>query len=159
MRNLLIFTFCLAGACVNCITVIGYEGGGAFIRCNYPQGYETNKKYFCKGSHYSCNDLIKTEEKNTCFEKDDKFSLYDNTAERYFTVWINNLQQEDSGVYQCGIDINYIRDFYTEVQLEVKKGQTCRDVSTVTRKVGETFRREANRFWNLLVRNGPRTEP
>ncbi|KAG9329473.1 hypothetical protein JZ751_004523, partial [Albula glossodonta] len=61
-------------------------------------------------------------------------------SERYFTVWINNLQQEDSGVYQCGTDINYIRDVYTEVQLEVKKGQRCRDISTVILMVGDTFR-------------------
>ena len=53
-----------------------------------------------------------------------RFSLYDDSANRYLTATIHNLSREDAGIYRCGIYGFRVKDdFYTEINLEVKHGE------------------------------------
>ncbi|XP_053333572.1 uncharacterized protein LOC128506981 [Clarias gariepinus] len=51
--------------------------------------------------------------------KDSRFSLYDDTTAKVFTVNITDLRPEDEGTYWCGIE-GIVYDSYTEIQLLFK---------------------------------------
>ncbi|CAM4451268.1 unnamed protein product [Leuciscus chuanchicus] len=116
---------------VSSMSVTGYSGGGVTITCRYDEGYTENKKYFCKEQWSECTDQIKTDIKDEWFDAG-RFSLYDDTSSSVFTVTIRDLREEDSGTYQCGVDITYDIDLYTEVNLEVLTGQQIRTVRGYT---------------------------
>ncbi|MBN3315437.1 ITAE protein, partial [Atractosteus spatula] len=106
------------------LKVTGDQGGTVSISCIYSQGYETNKKYLCKEEKKlfttKCVDLIKTEEDKTRVTEG-RFSLYDDTSARVFTVTITGLTLEDAGKYYCGVNRILVRDEYSEVDLQVKE--------------------------------------
>ncbi|ROJ42281.1 CMRF35-like molecule 2, partial [Anabarilius grahami] len=110
-------------------SVTGYSGGGVMIACKYDEIYTANEKYFCRGDKWpgKCSDLIKTDVKYKWF-KSGSFALFDNTSTAVFTVMIKNLNQGDSGKYQCGVNISYGKDSYTEVNLKVITDQQIRSV-------------------------------
>uniref|UniRef100_A0A4W4DWZ8 Ig-like domain-containing protein n=1 Tax=Electrophorus electricus TaxID=8005 RepID=A0A4W4DWZ8_ELEEL len=115
--------------CLTCISVIeestsqvtANSGGGVRIKCKYEEGYETNKKYFCKDEETTCSYQIITEAKHT-WVHEDRFSLYDDTNAKVFWVVMRNLTVKDSGTYQCGVDITdkAKEDMHTPVKLKVK---------------------------------------
>uniref|UniRef100_A0AAY5EDL6 Immunoglobulin subtype domain-containing protein n=1 Tax=Electrophorus electricus TaxID=8005 RepID=A0AAY5EDL6_ELEEL len=82
--------------------VTAYSGGGVRIKCKYEEEHKTNNKYFCKGESTPCADQIKTGAKHT---------------------WVN-LTVEDSGTYQCAVDIKRWTDKYKAVKLKVKAGES-----------------------------------
>ncbi|KAI5085473.1 CMRF35-like molecule 3, partial [Silurus meridionalis] len=91
-------------------TVTGHRGRSVQIECHYESGYEEYKKYLCRGE---CkNVLVKSESP----AEDTRFSLYDNTTAKIFTVTITDLRAEDNDTYWCGIERTG-RDIYTELQL------------------------------------------
>uniref|UniRef100_A0AAY5E801 Immunoglobulin V-set domain-containing protein n=1 Tax=Electrophorus electricus TaxID=8005 RepID=A0AAY5E801_ELEEL len=111
MKILFIFTFYLVSA---------YSGGGVRIKCKYEEEHKTNNKYFCKGESTPCADQIKTGAKHT-WVHEGRFSLYDNTI---FWVVMRSLTVEDSGTYQCGVDIERWIDVYIPtVEMKVKAGE------------------------------------
>ncbi|RXN35501.1 polymeric immunoglobulin receptor-like protein [Labeo rohita] len=112
-----------SGSVVSSISVTGYSGGGVNITCRYDSKYTANAKYFCK-EQYLCSYLIKTEVKEKWFD-DKRFSLYDDTSAAVFTVTIRDLSKQDSGTYQCGVDISGQIDSYTEVNLKVLTADCC----------------------------------
>ncbi|KAI5614554.1 polymeric immunoglobulin receptor-like isoform X2, partial [Silurus asotus] len=101
--------------------VTEYSGGEVLFRCKYDTEYTQNQKYFCKGSPPGCSDLIKTGDKNM-WVTSERFSLFDDTKSAEFWVMIKQLTVEDTGTYQCGVDISREMDIYTEVELKVKEG-------------------------------------
>uniref|UniRef100_A0A673FTC3 Ig-like domain-containing protein n=1 Tax=Sinocyclocheilus rhinocerous TaxID=307959 RepID=A0A673FTC3_9TELE len=101
---------------VNSISVTGYSGGGVSITCKYYSEFRENAKYFCKGQPVTCSELIKNKNKNKWVDSG-RFSLFDDTRAAVFTVTIRDLSEEDSGTYQCGVDIY----FY----LDIKKAACC----------------------------------
>ncbi|XP_035390463.1 uncharacterized protein LOC113569333 isoform X1 [Electrophorus electricus] len=103
--------------------VTAKSGGGVRIKCKYEEGYETNKKYFCKSEETTCSYQIITEAKHT-WVHEDRFSLYDDTNAKVFWVVMRNLTVKDSGTYQCGVDITdkAKEDMHTPVKLKVKAG-------------------------------------
>ncbi|XP_051730957.1 uncharacterized protein LOC127502223 isoform X39 [Ctenopharyngodon idella] len=117
MKIILTFTLLMIPGVVSSMRVTGYSGGGVMITCGYDEGYRGNAKYFCKGQWSTCTDQIKTEEKNKWVQQD-RFSLYDDTTSRIFTVTIRDLSERDSGTYYCGTE-RFGSDPYTEVDLEV----------------------------------------
>jgi len=72
-----------------------------------------------------CSDLIRTNETDKWIQKE-RFSLYDDTRSPVFTVTIRNLTEEDSGTYQCGVDLTKGKDSYMEVNLKVLTGEKLR---------------------------------
>uniref|UniRef100_A0A671MCQ6 Si:ch211-114l13.12 n=1 Tax=Sinocyclocheilus anshuiensis TaxID=1608454 RepID=A0A671MCQ6_9TELE len=109
------------------VTFIRYSGGGINITCKYERKYTENAKYFCRGQNPGCSDLIKTEDKDKWVHSE-RFSLYDDTRAAGFTVTIRDLSEEDSGTYQCGVDIHLSKDSYTEVKLNVLTGEGNVDI-------------------------------
>ncbi|KAF4078863.1 hypothetical protein AMELA_G00186410, partial [Ameiurus melas] len=109
--------------------VTGYSGGGVLIKCKYDTEYRENQKYFCKGSGLTCSDQIKTGAKNEWINSG-RFSLFDDTKSAEFSVMIRELTVEDTGTYQCAVDLPRVKDIYTPVELKVKEGgSVSREVS------------------------------
>ncbi|XP_026999218.1 uncharacterized protein LOC113640763 isoform X2 [Tachysurus fulvidraco] len=129
MKILLIFTFCLISDGGASKEVTGYSGGGILIKCKYATAYKDKQKYFCKGSMPGCLDQIKTGDKNQ-WVNSGRFSLFDDTKSSEFWVMIRELTVQDTGTYQCVVDITSGIDIYTPVELKVKEGSlVSRDVT------------------------------
>ncbi|XP_035390465.1 CMRF35-like molecule 7 isoform X3 [Electrophorus electricus] len=127
--------------------VTAKSGGGVRIKCKYEEGYETNKKYFCKSEETTCSYQIITEAKHT-WVHEDRFSLYDDTNAKVFWVVMRNLTVKDSGTYQCGVDITdkAKEDMHTPVKLKVKAATTSDTQCTLNQKPQPL--RTALRTWN-----------
>ncbi|KAG5278159.1 hypothetical protein AALO_G00095840 [Alosa alosa] len=102
-------------AVVSCINVKGFVGGTVKIKCEYDTSYSSNAKYFCKGQNPACQDLVKTSTQQS-WVKHGRFSLNDSSM-GHFTVQMTNLSLQDSGMYQCAVDIYLSYDQYTEINL------------------------------------------
>ncbi|XP_056622646.1 CMRF35-like molecule 3 [Triplophysa dalaica] len=100
MMNVLLLFSCISSAVVG-VQVIGYRGETFNITCPYESGYETNKKYLCKGECGFMNKNIIVESGSPA--KDRRFSLIDDTTARVFTVTITDLRTHDVGTYWCGV--------------------------------------------------------
>ncbi|KAM9454152.1 uncharacterized protein Hap1MRO34_020070 [Clarias gariepinus] len=121
MEMVLIFTFCLILAGTDAVTTVtGYRGRSVQIKCPYTSGYENYNKYLCRGKCPSVgNRDIPVQSGSPA--KDSRFSLYDDTTAKVFTVTITDLRPEDEGTYWCGIE-RAGKDIYTEILLLVKTG-------------------------------------
>ncbi|KAB5523733.1 hypothetical protein PHYPO_G00155870 [Pangasianodon hypophthalmus] len=136
MMILLIFTFCLIIADTDAVTTVtGYRGRSVQIKCPYESGYEEYKKYLCRGEcsiWYGTTD-IPVESGSAA--KDTRFSLYDDTTAKVFTVTITDLRPEDKGTYWCAIERTGL-DIYTQILLLVKTEEPS--ISTVSQSTHTT---------------------
>ncbi|XP_017313213.1 CMRF35-like molecule 5 isoform X2 [Ictalurus punctatus] len=131
MKILLIFTFCLIIAGSDAVTTVtGYRGRSVQIKCPYGSGYEEYKKYLCRGKcpRVGYNDVPV---RSGSPAKDTRFSLYDNTTAKVFTVTITDLRTEDGNTYWCVIERTGY-DLYTELLLLVKTEDPAITVSHST---------------------------
>ncbi|XP_066559291.1 polymeric immunoglobulin receptor isoform X1 [Amia ocellicauda] len=89
--------------------VNGFSGGSVTIQCQYSDSYKDSNKFWCKVSSYGdCEDLQ---------------NIHINYAQRNsFTVFMNNLRQEDTGQYRCGLRNNIRHVFYADIYLNVFPG-------------------------------------
>ncbi|KAI5616336.1 CMRF35-like molecule 3, partial [Silurus asotus] len=71
------------------------------IKCPYDPGYEAYKKYICRGK---CNAWEHVWVESGSPAKDTRFSLYDDTTAKIFTITITDLRAQDEGTYWCGIE-------------------------------------------------------
>nr|XP_015197591.1 PREDICTED: CMRF35-like molecule 5 isoform X3 [Lepisosteus oculatus] len=99
--------------------VSGSEGGSVEIECNYPDGYQYKKKYWCRHPCGNKDVLIKTGKTDTVVSVG-RFSLYDNVSFRTFTVTMSRLTLQDTGVYYCGLE-QWGTDRLSEIHLRVRK--------------------------------------
>ncbi|XP_045067590.1 CMRF35-like molecule 5 isoform X2 [Coregonus clupeaformis] len=136
MRNLMSVNIRLlcAVSCVvsGVITKKGTEGGNAGIQCLYARGFETYQKYLSKGIWAYRVDVIKTQRyQHPTWTHKGRYSLYDDTERRLFTVTITNLTLEDSGTYWCEINTWW---WYhkTEVRLTVERAPSPPNPGSVT---------------------------
>ncbi|XP_064857152.1 CMRF35-like molecule 5 isoform X4 [Oncorhynchus nerka] len=136
MRNLMSVNISLLCA-VSCVTsaVItkrGTEGGNDTIQCHYDRGFMTHQKYLSKGIWAYRVDVIKTQtHQHPAVTHKGRFSLYDDTERRVFTVTITNLVLEDSGTYWCGINTWW---WYhkTEVRITVDRAPVPPNPGSIT---------------------------
>ncbi|XP_062976313.1 CMRF35-like molecule 1 [Elgaria multicarinata webbii] len=86
-------------------TVAGFLGGSLSVVCLYPKGYQTYVKYWCQGANWVyCRTVVAT--KGTEAEvKAGRTLIKDNHARRAFTVTLENLTQQDAGIYWCAIEV------------------------------------------------------
>ncbi|XP_028850293.1 CMRF35-like molecule 5 isoform X1 [Denticeps clupeoides] len=121
MRATLEFLLFLQGlSCVVMkIHVSGVEGGSVKIQCPYRADYIHRPKYFCRDPCGNKDVLIKSE-KSDDFKSVGKYSIYDNSPGRSFTVTIYQLTVRDSGIYYCAPDQWFI-DTKTRINVSVSK--------------------------------------
>ncbi|XP_038834462.1 CMRF35-like molecule 2, partial [Salvelinus namaycush] len=136
MRNLMSVNISLlcAVSCVmsGVITKRGKEGGNSSIQCPYDRGVETNQQYLSKGIWAYRVDVIKTQtHQHPAWTHEGRFSLFDDTERRVFTVTITNLIQEDSGTYWCEINTWWWYN-KTEVRLTVDRAPVPPKPGSVT---------------------------
>ncbi|XP_031662908.1 CMRF35-like molecule 1 isoform X1 [Oncorhynchus kisutch] len=114
------------------ITVEGYEGGKAEIRCPYREQLRSHQKYLCKGdcSVFNKDKVIETEAGENSASKG-RYSLKDNREESVFIVTITNLTLNDAGRYWCGVD-KWGKDNYIKVNLEVSEDTSVVIIVSVT---------------------------
>uniref|UniRef100_G1LY24 Immunoglobulin domain-containing protein n=1 Tax=Ailuropoda melanoleuca TaxID=9646 RepID=G1LY24_AILME len=85
-------------------TVRGTEGGTLTVNCGYGRGWESYKKWWCRGRNKnSCRILVKTAGTDQLVKKD-RASIQDNRSQRSFTVTLEGLQRDDADTYWCGIE-------------------------------------------------------
>ncbi|XP_035239096.1 uncharacterized protein LOC118208484 isoform X1 [Anguilla anguilla] len=97
----------------------GIEGGHLDIRCPYPDGYQHHPKYVCRHPCWKKDVLIRGAQSDV-YERSGRFSLYDNSLGRFFTVTIRELNLQDGALYYCGID-KWGIDKRDKVQVTVSK--------------------------------------
>ncbi|XP_029582118.1 CMRF35-like molecule 5 isoform X2 [Salmo trutta] len=105
------------------ITVEGYEGGKAEIRCPYKEEWRSHQKYLCKGvcPIFNKDKVIMTEEGENSTSRG-RYSLKDNREESVFIVTITNLTLHDAGRYWCGEETGKWKlDHYVEINLIVSE--------------------------------------
>ncbi|XP_044046850.1 uncharacterized protein LOC122873770 isoform X4 [Siniperca chuatsi] len=61
------------------------------------------------------------EDKHNQWERNGRFSLYDNITGAFFIVRVDKLLSEDSGTYRCGVDVSSHPDHISFIQLNVSK--------------------------------------
>ncbi|XP_057187452.1 sialidase-like isoform X2 [Triplophysa rosa] len=120
MMNVLLLFSCIITVVVGApVSVTGHRGETVHITCPYESGYETNKKYLCKGDCRLVNKDIIVESGSPA--KGKRFSLIDDKTARVFTVTITDLRTKDEGNYSCGVSTSYLLpDQYSEIILLVK---------------------------------------
>uniref|UniRef100_A0AAY4BC74 Immunoglobulin domain-containing protein n=1 Tax=Denticeps clupeoides TaxID=299321 RepID=A0AAY4BC74_9TELE len=100
---------------------LGVEGGSVKIQCRYRADYIHRPKYFCRDPCGNKDVLIKSE-KSDEFKSVGKYSIYDDSPGRSFTVTIYKLTVRDSGIYYCGLD-QWFKDTKTRINVSVSKGK------------------------------------
>ncbi|XP_058417498.1 CMRF35-like molecule 5 isoform X2 [Diceros bicornis minor] len=84
--------------------VSGLERGSLTAQCRYGQGWETYKKWWCRGADWNlCRILVKTTGSEQMV-KQGRVSIMDNQRDRVFTVTMEELRQDDADTYWCGIE-------------------------------------------------------
>ncbi|XP_036795811.1 polymeric immunoglobulin receptor [Oncorhynchus mykiss] len=124
--------------CEKSVTETAFLGGEATIRCNYPEDHEDNIKYFCKeDSESDCEYQIS----GTYNEQLGRYSLSKRRRERFSTVTISDLTEDDTGTYWCGVETSRTEQRYitliTQVKLDVINWRDVKPIN-VTEQVGET---------------------
>ncbi|XP_029782658.1 CMRF35-like molecule 7 [Suricata suricatta] len=85
-------------------TVKGIEGGTLTTSCEYGPGWESYRKWWCRGKNWnSCRILVKTTGSEKLVKKG-RASIQDNRSQRKFNVTLEDLRRDDADIYWCGIE-------------------------------------------------------
>ncbi|CAI5765963.1 CMRF35-like molecule 1 isoform X1 [Podarcis lilfordi] len=106
-RNWMLLTWVLLAGCMSDLTgpkaLSGFLGRSLSVRCRYDVVSRKYVKYWCKGSSWSsCEIVVRTtgsEEERTA----SRVFIKENHSRLEFRVRLENLTQEDAGIYWCGI--------------------------------------------------------
>ncbi|XP_062412410.1 polymeric immunoglobulin receptor-like [Sardina pilchardus] len=80
------------------------RGGSAVVPCHYDEKYVSQVKYWCRGYTWdTCRVLLRSS--SVPSPPDTRVSISDDITQRVFTVTMRNLQDTDSDVYWCAVDI------------------------------------------------------
>ncbi|KAK6301005.1 hypothetical protein J4Q44_G00291030 [Coregonus suidteri] len=111
--------FCMGednDCCEKSVTETVYLGGEATISCNYPEDHEDSIKYFCKeDSESDCKYKIS----GTYNEKLERYYISKKRREKFYSVTISDLTEDDTGTYWCG-ETSRTEDRYIALITQVK---------------------------------------
>ncbi|KAM3622818.1 uncharacterized protein V6R79_003490 [Siganus canaliculatus] len=114
---------------VRCKTVAGVEGQTFDFRCEYGDNEKNNSKFFCLGeNNMSVNDFIRTNKHNT-WERNGRYSIYDNSSGSFFIVRVDKLVLEDNRIHCCGVDVSSGSDRFSFICLNVSRANTSDKLS------------------------------
>ncbi|XP_077057580.1 uncharacterized protein LOC143710526 isoform X2 [Siphateles boraxobius] len=126
------------------LTVTGYVGSNISVSCRYPETYENNSKFFCQMSvRFSPRDpqCVHTTHRDTRSERG-RLALLDDTSAHVLTALVSRLAPEDSGKYWCGVDIDLLPDFTSEIWITVSKGEPQEQTTDLfLKEPGESYSR------------------
>ncbi|XP_012517845.1 PREDICTED: CMRF35-like molecule 1 isoform X2 [Propithecus coquereli] len=81
----------------------GPERGSLTVQCRYDPGWETHRKWWCRGARWSrCKMLVETTGSEQEVRKG-HVSIRDNQKNHTFTVTMEGLRRDDADTYWCGI--------------------------------------------------------
>ncbi|XP_036263533.1 CMRF35-like molecule 7 [Pipistrellus kuhlii] len=81
----------------------GLEGGSLTVECRYTPGWETNRKWWCRGANWrDCRVLIQTTPGQHTVQGP-RLSISDNQRDRVISVTMWDLRPDDQDTYWCGI--------------------------------------------------------
>uniref|UniRef100_A0A8D2GFC1 CD300a molecule n=1 Tax=Theropithecus gelada TaxID=9565 RepID=A0A8D2GFC1_THEGE len=100
-------------------TMAGPVGGSLSVQCWYEEKHKTLNKYWCRPPRVlRCDKIVETE--GPAGEMNGRVSIRDCPQNLSFTVTLENLTEEDAGIYWCGVDTPLLQDFHDPyVQVEV----------------------------------------
>ncbi|XP_050620398.1 CMRF35-like molecule 6 [Macaca thibetana thibetana] len=102
-------------------TVDGPVGGSLSVQCWYEEEHKTLNKYWCRPPLVlQCDKIVET--KGPAGEMNGRVSIRDSPENLSFTVTLENLTEEDTGTYWCGVDTPWhkeLRDPYVQVEVSV----------------------------------------
>ncbi|XP_031667465.1 CMRF35-like molecule 7 isoform X2 [Oncorhynchus kisutch] len=113
------------------VTETAFLEGEANIRCNYPEDHEDDIKYFCKESNDFKTCVYMVAAHQTSAEAG-RFSLSDNRTERFSTVTISDLTEDDTGTYWCGVETSRTEQRYSTLITQVKLLVIMKPTNTTT---------------------------
>uniref|UniRef100_A0A8C3IYB2 Uncharacterized protein n=1 Tax=Chrysemys picta bellii TaxID=8478 RepID=A0A8C3IYB2_CHRPI len=104
--------------------VSGLWGRSVSVPCQYHEGYQETPKYWCSGITWqSCSKVVETTGSEAEVTRG-RVSIRDNHTLRVFTVTMENLTLEDTGIYWCGINLRSKSDFNSPVSVTVLQGES-----------------------------------
>ncbi|XP_037349222.1 CMRF35-like molecule 5 [Talpa occidentalis] len=111
--------------------VKGWERGSLTVWCRYGRGYETHKKWWCRGAHWgSCNILVRTTGSEQEVKKG-RVSIRDHQRNRTITVTMEALTRDDADTYWCGVEREG-HDLGAQVKVTVDPAATTVSTTTTT---------------------------
>ncbi|XP_013859956.1 polymeric immunoglobulin receptor [Austrofundulus limnaeus] len=106
------------------------EGGSLMIPCHYEPQYASHVKYWCQGgTREFCTSLARTDDARAMDPAEDRVSIFDDPGQRVFTVTMNDLKEQESGWYMCGVEIGGVwkADDVTFTNIKVVHGLSAVD--------------------------------
>uniref|UniRef100_A0A8D3AWY4 Polymeric immunoglobulin receptor n=1 Tax=Scophthalmus maximus TaxID=52904 RepID=A0A8D3AWY4_SCOMX len=103
------------------------EGRPLTVPCHYEPQYASYVKYWCQGRMREfCTSLARTDEPHSTIPGEDKVRIYDDPVQLVFTVTMNDLKEDDSGWYICGVEIGglWSADVVAYTDIEVIHGMS-----------------------------------
>ncbi|XP_029784803.1 CMRF35-like molecule 1 isoform X2 [Suricata suricatta] len=128
---LFLFLFGLAGSSPisGPVAVRGLVGGSLTVQCHYEPGWETYKKWWCRGAKWSkCHILVKTNGSEQ-EAKNNQVSIQDNQKNYTFTVTMEKLKETDADTYWCGIERS-VTDLGVSVKVTIDPAPTTVPTTT-----------------------------
>ncbi|KAM8774808.1 CMRF35-like molecule 7 [Rhynchonycteris naso] len=101
--------------------VRGQERGSLTVQCSYKPGWESHKKWWCRGAiWYKCRILVQTTGSQQKVQRG-RVSITDNQRDRLITVTMKDLRRSDQDTYQCGIEKSGT-DLGTSIKIFINTG-------------------------------------
>ncbi|XP_045841806.1 CMRF35-like molecule 7 [Meles meles] len=138
-------------------SVRGLEGGSVSVHCQYTPGWETYKKWWCRGADWeSCHPLIETDGSQQEM-KVDRVSIRDDQSHLLLTVTMEEVRQNDTDTYWCGIN-RYGPDLGASIKVIIDPVGTVlstsarpRSRTTTSRRAGATSDSYSRNHYVLLA--------
>ncbi|XP_066091226.1 CMRF35-like molecule 5 isoform X2 [Saccopteryx bilineata] len=105
--------------------VSGPEQGSLTVQCHYDPGWETYRKWWCRGAEWKYCEILVTTTGTEVEVKKGRVSIRDDQRSCVFTVTMEKLRQEDTDVYWCGIHRNGAADLGIQVKVTVEPASGC----------------------------------
>ncbi|XP_028328015.1 polymeric immunoglobulin receptor [Gouania willdenowi] len=100
------------------------EGKSLTIACHYEPQYAGYVKYWCQGKTRDfCDTKARTDD---LLSTNPKVSIFDDPVQELFTVTMEDLKEDDSGSYMCGVEIGGVwnRDAVAFTYINVINGMS-----------------------------------
>ncbi|KAF4078834.1 hypothetical protein AMELA_G00186100 [Ameiurus melas] len=101
-----------------------HVGGDLTVNCKYPESHRNDNKFLCKRPATAACSYSSTVRKSRTYINEGKISLYDDRETQIFTVRIKRVNEQDSGEYWCGAEVNWTSNrgykvYFTQIDLMV----------------------------------------